>query len=318
MVFVVIDLKLRGSFRYNRFMEIFTDALIDAVHDTWSMIPLLFLAYLLIEYFERKPAKDDSLFWNLQKYGPLFGAALGLLPQCGFSVLAAMLYLQKSITLGTMISVFIATSDEAIPILISEPSLISDLAVLLVLKFILAVAVGFVTDHFLVRRQKIVSFADLPEEQEEEEIEEDEEGVSSCPCCYPQYPMWLSALIRTAKIYLFVFITTLLLNILMIWLGDERLSAILLSGSWIQILIAALFGFIPNCAATVVLCQLFAAGSLSFASLFAGLCTNAGLGLLVFFQYDSDKKVFAKTLAIMYVSSIAAGYLIELVMSMIH
>lgn len=294
-------------------MDILLDALLDALHDTWSMIPILLAAYVLIEYFERKPSRDDSLFWNLQKFGPLFGAALGLLPQCGFSVLAAMLYLQKSISLGTMVAVFIATSDEAVPILISEPHLIGDLAILLVFKFILAAIAGYVTDYLIVPKQKIVSFSDLPEEEEEQEFEEDEEDVSSCPCCYPQYPMWLSVLIRTAKIYAYVFIVTVLLNILMMSLGEDRLASILLSGSWLQIPIAALIGFIPNCAVTVVLCELFSSGALSFASLFAGLCTNAGLGLLVLFQYDPDKKNFWKTIGIVLVFSLIGALIVSLI-----
>lgn len=299
------------------FIHMFEHAFEHSIEDTWTMIPILFLAYCLIEYFERKPSKDDGLFWNLQKFGPIFGAALGLLPQCGFSVLAAMLYLQKNITLGTMIAVFIATSDEAIPILISEPQPIPSLMVLLVLKFILAAAAGYLTDKVLVRHQHVISFNDLPEDEEEEDFEEDQNDVSSCPCCYPQYPMWLSVTIRTLKIYFFIFITTLVLNLLIEGIGEENLSAILLHGSWLQIPLAALFGFIPNCAATVVLCQLFASGSLSFAALFAGLCTNAGLGLLVFFQYSPNKKIFFKTIAIIFMVSIAAGALIGLIQTML-
>lgn len=146
--------------------------------------------------FWKKALKRWWSFLESSKFGPIFGAALGLLPQCGFSVLAAMLYLQKNITLGTMIAVFIATSDEAIPILISEPQLIPSLMVLLVLKFILAAAAGYLTDKVLVRHQHVISFNDLPEDEEEEDFEEDQNDVSSCPCCYPQYPMWLSVTIR--------------------------------------------------------------------------------------------------------------------------
>lgn len=299
-------------------MELLIDALVDAIKDTWTMIPLLFLAYCLIEYYERKPDQDDSLFWNLQKWGPVFGAALGLLPQCGFSILAAMLYLQNNITFGTMIAVFIATSDEAIPVLISEPSLIGDLAILLVLKFILAVLTGWIVDHVLYRNQKILRFDEMPEEEAEEEMEEDDSDVSSCPCCYPQYPMWLSALIRTGKIYLYVFIVTVILNICMMSLGEERLASFLLQGSWMQVLLSAVFGFIPNCAITVVLCQLFAAGSLSFAALLAGLVTNAGMGLLVLFQYSSEKSIVLKSMLILLAAACIAGFAVLAVTSGFH
>lgn len=277
------------------------------------MLPLLYVAYLIIEYFERKEDKSDGLFWNLQKYGPLFGAMLGLLPQCGFSILAAMLYLQGNITLGTMLAVFIATSDEAIPVLLSEVNMIPSLALLLLLKFIIAVACGWVVDHVLFPHQKILRFEDMEEEEDEEqedmEIMDQEEAASACPCCYPQYPIWKSALIRTLKIYLFAFAATFVLDLLMEWIGTETLSSILLTGSWAQPLIAALFGFIPNCAATVILCQLYAAGSLSFASLLAGLITNAGLGLLVLFQYEKKKSNVWKVAGLLYAAAAIFGLL---------
>lgn len=290
-------------------MDFFIDCLLDAWHDTWAMIPIMFLAYLLIEYLQRRYDGDDRLFWNLQKYGPAFGGLLGLLPQCGFSILAAMLYVQKNITLGTVTAVFIATSDEAIPVLISEPSMLPSLGMLLVWKLIIAVAVGFLIDKVLFPRQKIIRFSELPDEGDEEINTDEEESAASCPCCYPQYPIWLSSLLRTAKIYVFVFIVTLAFNLLLGWIGEDRLASVLLQGSWLQPVVAALFGFIPNCAATVILCQLYASHSLTFASLLAGLITNAGLGLVVLWQYSARKKMFWYICLILFISALAAGYL---------
>lgn len=294
-------------------MEFFLDILLDALKDTWTMLPLMYIAYVIIEYFQRKSDGSDAMFWNLQKWGPAFGALLGLLPQCGFSILAAMLFVQRNITLGTMIAVFIATSDEAIPVLISEPAFIPDLGLLLVLKLILAVCVGYFVDKVLFRHQKIILFKDMPEDEEDMEEEQDDEAAASCPCCYPQYPIWLSALLRTLKIYLFVFLCTLAFSLLIAWIGDEALSKLLLTGTWFQPILASLFGFIPNCAATVILCQLFAAGELSFASLFSGLVTNAGLGLVVLFQYSARKKWVWITMGILLVSALLGGYLIMIV-----
>lgn len=276
-------------------MEVFLEALHEAWHDTWLMIPLLYIAYCVVEYFERRPSKDDKMFYALQKYGPLFGALLGLFPQCGFSILAAMLFVQKNITLGTMVAVFIATSDEAIPILFAEPAMIPSLGVLLVLKFIIGASVGYLCDKVLFKNQKILRFEDIQEEEEDIEMSQDfEEDVDSagCPCCYPQYSMWVSALLRTLKIYLFIFITTFVLTLCIEWIGIDRLSSILLKGVWFQPILAAVFGFIPNCAATVVLCQLFALGQLSFGSLLAGLITNAGLGILCLVQYGAGRKIY--------------------------
>lgn len=290
-------------------MDFLIDCLLDAIHDTWAMIPIMYIAYVIIEYFQRKSDQEDGMFWNLQKYGPAFGALLGLLPQCGFSILAAMLYVQKNITLGTMVAVFIATSDEAIPVLLANPQMLPSLGLLLVCKLILAVVVGFLVDRVIFPHQKIIRFQDLPDEGETEE-EDDLEESASCPCCYPQYNMWISALLRTIKIYFFVFVVTLLFNLLLGWIGEERLSALLLQGSVLQPLISSLFGFIPNCAATVILCQLFMAGELSFASLFGGLVSNAGLGLVVLFQYAADRRWFWITCAILLVSALAGSYLL--------
>lgn len=298
-------------------MELFLDTLFDSLNDTWAMIPLMFIAYLIIEHFERKPSKDDSMFWNLQKYGPLFGALLGLLPQCGFAILAAMLFVQKNITLGTMIAVFVACSDEAIPVLLSEPQLFSSLMVLLVCKFVIAVVSGWVIDHILFPHQKIRWFSEMPEEEEDEEMQDDDEDLAACPCCYPQYPIWLSAFLRTLKIYVYVFLTAFVLTLILNFIPESQLQAVLLTGTWWQPLVSALFGFIPNCAATVVLCQLFAAGTLSFASLLAGLITNAGMGLVVLFQYSEKKTVLFKVIGLLLGIALIAGYAVMLIAPML-
>lgn len=288
-------------------MNFLIDCILDAWHDTWPMLPLLYAAYLIIEYFERKDSKDDKLFFGLQKYGPLVGALIGLIPQCGFSILAAMLFVQGNITLGTLAAVFIATSDEAIPILLAEPSLFSSLLILLACKFFIGIAGGFLIDRIVFPHQKILRFEDMPEEEDEEQYEEDEQAASSCPCCYPQYPMWISALLRTVKIFIFVFLTTIAFNMLIGWIGEQTLSKFLLTGTVFQPLLAALFGFIPNCAATVILCQLFALGQLSFGSLLAGLITNAGLGFLVLFQYGEKKSTIGKLALILWIIASLSG-----------
>lgn len=288
-------------------MNFLIDCILDAWHDTWLMLPLLYAAYLIIEYFERKDSKDDKLFFGLQKYGPLVGALIGLIPQCGFSILAAMLFVQGNITLGTLAAVFIATSDEAIPILLAEPSLFSSLLILLACKFCIGIAGGFFIDRIVFPHQKILRFEDMPEEEGEEQYEEDEQAASSCPCCYPQYPMWISALLRTVKIFIFVFLTTVAFNMLIGWIGEQTLSKFLLTGTVFQPLLAALFGFIPNCAATVILCQLFALGQLSFGSLLAGLITNAGLGFLVLFQYGEKKSTIGKLALILWIIASLSG-----------
>lgn len=285
----------------------FIDIILDTIHDTLAMLPLLYITYCILEVFERKNTQDDKLFFGLQRLGPILGALVGLIPQCGFSILAAMLFVQNNITLGTLVSVMIATSDEAIPILISNPKMYSSLLGILGLKLVIAIIVGLFTDHVLFRNQKILRFEDIEEDYDDKEYEEEESSGSSCPCCYPEYPLWISALLRSLKIYVFIFITSFVLTLLIECIGEKTLSMILLQDNLFQPIIAALFGFIPNCAATVVLTQLYTAGELSFGSLLAGLVTNAGLGLIVMIRYEAKKKDILRTMFILFITGVIVG-----------
>lgn len=289
-------------------MNIILHLLSHTFEDTWLMFPVLLVTYLIIEIFERRPSgNDDRIFFLLQKLGPILGALLGLLPQCGFSILAAMLYLQKNITLGTMLSVFIATSDEAIPVLLSNPEMYSILPILLILKFGIAVLVGYIVD--LIFEPDIIKFENMEEEDIAEEDYEETTAGSSCPCCYTQYPLVISALLRSLKIFAFIFVTTFIFTALVEWIGEENLQAFLLTDSIFQPVFAAIFGFIPNCAATVILCQLYTAQALSFGSLLAGLITNAGLGILVLIQYGASKRELLKTISILFLVAVISGFL---------
>lgn len=288
-------------------MGVFVHTLEHTLEDTWMMFPFLLITYMILEVFERRNNnRDEKIFFGLQKYGPLVGAIVGLLPQCGFSILAAMLFVQRNITLGSLLAVMIATSDEAIPILLSNPSLYSTLGLLLVLKFVIAVVIGYFVDHVLYRHQKVVYFEDMEEEPEQEDFEEEQDG-SACPCCYLEYPIYISALIRSLKIFVFIFATSFVLTLLIEWIGEENLSTILLSKSFLQPILAAIFGFIPNCAATVVLSQLYMTGQLQFGSLLAGLITNAGLGLVVLIRYNENKKMVFRIIAILLIVAVLFG-----------
>ena len=172
-------------------------------------------------------------------------------------------------------------------------------------------AIGLIIAYFC-KDSDAVSEYDCTEDMEEEdyddeEYEEEESSGSSCPCCYPEYPLWISALLRSLKIYVFIFITSFVLTLLMELIGEKTLSMILLQNNLFQPIIAALFGFIPNCAATVVLTQLYTAGELSFGSLLAGLVTNAGLGLIVMIHYEARKKDILRTISILFITGVIVG-----------
>lgn len=284
-----------------------------ALEDTWLMLPLLYLSYIVIEYFERKESNDDILLNSLQKYGSLLGVFIGIIPQCGFSIIASMLFLNRYITLGTLISVFIATSDEAIPILISNPNLYSSMIWIIVIKIVLGISVGYIVDKVIFPRQRLVLFSDLEDEGEYEDDEDYEElDNNACPCCYIQYPLLVSALLRTLKIFAFLFITTFVLNYIIHEVGEDTLGKILLNDSLLQPIFAASFGLIPNCAASVVLTQLYVAGQVSFASLVSGLITNAGLGLVMLVRYQASLKDLLRVFIILIMSAILCGLTLQI------
>ncbi len=300
-------------------MSVILDVILDCLQDNWLMFPLLYIAYCILEIFERKYSEiPDSIFFGLQKFGPLIGAAFGLIPQCGFAIIAAMLYLQKNITLGTLIAVIVATSDEAIPIMISNPSMYKDLIVLLILKFIIGTIAGYIVDKVIFPHQKIIEIEEVDDDEEYEDEQEDESDQSqntgaTCPCCLPQYPFYISALIRSAKIFAFIFLTSVIVSLGIEWLGEEALQSLLLRDSFFQPFISALLGFIPNCAITAVLAELYMVNALSFGSLLAGLITNAGLALVCLIRYGDDKKDTARVAVITYIVAVAAGLIVNLV-----
>lgn len=281
------------------------EAIKHTLHDTWFMLIFLFIMYSLLEQIERRFNKDEPILLGLQKWGPLLGSFVGLLPQCGFSLLAAILYVQKNITMGTLVSVFIATSDEAIPILLSNPEQAPILGKLLLIKWIVAIIVGYLIDFVLERHQHIEIIPEI--EEDDFDDTEDEGSMSSCPCCYSEYPWYVSAALRSLKIFAFIFITTFILTLIIEGKGEDILTNILLTGHSSQIFLAALIGFIPNCAATVILSQLYVLGQLSFASLCAGLITNAGLGLMVLFGYQANKKAIIKIVVYLFLTAILTG-----------
>lgn len=269
------------------------DILIDTIKDTILMLPILLLTYIIIECYERKASHQQDIFTKLQKYGPMLGTLLGLIPQCGFSVIASMLFLENKITLGTLLSVFIATSDEALPVLLANPSMFSSLLAVIAFKIIIAILVGYVIDIFY--HPKTVTI----------ETNNDTCNHSS---------IWFSALLRTIKIFAFIFIISLLLNGIVTMIGEEVLATILLNNTIYQPIIAAIFGFIPNCVASVLLSQLYISGTVSFASLLAGLITNAGVGLLVLYRYQTHRNLLSKICAILFVSAITIGILLQIIM----
>ena len=280
--------------------EIIIGIVLDALLDTLKVIPFLYIVYFLIEYLEHHHAeKLPNALRKLGSLGSLGGALLGSIPQCGFSAAVSNLFSGGLISMGTLISVYIATSDEAIPLLISNPSYASDVWRLIVVKIIIAVVVGFVVD-LIARHYK-----------KENESPHIDELCRDCDC--EHHNIFVSALIHTAQISLIIMIINLVLGSAFEFLGTDRVASIMMKGSPVQPLITALFGFIPNCAASVIITQLYIEGVLSFGSCIAGLCTGAGVGLIVLFRTNHSIKQNLSIMGILYLSAVVSGVIINLI-----
>lgn len=276
------------------------EVLLDALLDSLKSLPFLFGAYLLIEFLEHRASQSlTNALSKLGPLGPVGGALLGCVPQCGFSVAAANFYAGRLITPGTLLAVFLATSDEAVPILLSSPGALPDLGRLLAVKLLAAGLFGILADFVVVKILKpslAQPFHDLCED---------------CGC--EEKGVFRSALSHTVQIFVFLLLINLVLGSAIFWVGEENISRLLLSGSVFQPLLAALLGFIPNCAASVILTELYLSGSLSFGSAVAGLCTGAGLGLAVLFRVNKNWKENLWLVLALYVAAVAAGTVCQLI-----
>lgn len=282
------------------------EVLLDALIDSAKMLPILFLAYLLVQYFvHRNKEKSVAMVSKSKKTGPLVGSVLGLFPQCGFSAVMADFFSKKYITIGTLFAVFIATSDEAIVILLSYPSKYLQLLILIGLKFVLAVAIGYAMDA-IFGKQKTVPVHDdeclasahehcHEHPHEHHEHNECAEHTEACHhdevgCCCCADNIFLSALKQTMEIFLFVLVANVLIGVLLYFVDAQSLKDIFERYAILQPLFSALVGLIPNCFASVFLVQMFVDGVLSFSALLGGLCTGAGVGLLVLFKKNKNTR----------------------------
>lgn len=278
------------------------DVLLDTVKDCAKMLPFLFLAYLLIEFVERKRSNQLQKVLSVQnKVGFLGGAVLGLIPQCGMSALAANLYSSRVITMGTMAAVFISTSDEAVPILLADITRAGDILPLLLVKLVTAAFAGFIIDIILNKRITKGNSGGYTGRLEE----------CDCHDHHDEDNIFVSALKHTVNIMLIIFIITLLLGTAIWLIGDEVFENIIAVMGPFQIFAAALVGFIPNCAASVILTQLYISGTITFGAAVAGLCTGAGVGLIVLFKQNKNIKENLKIMGIMYLFAVAAGFAVQ-------
>lgn len=282
------------------------DFMKDAICDSVHLIPFLFLIFLIIEVFENYFSdKIKDLSNGSRKYGPLIGALLAGLPQCGFSVVATPLYINKVISRGTLIAIYISTSDEAIPILLSNPNQFPTILPLLIIKISLGIFAGYLVD--LIYPQKV-------EQHEHDCIDEDELGCCShhVHVAHRKRELIFHPLKHTLNIFFMILVISLVLNWGFDSFGNDILNRILLHNSIFQPIVASFVGLIPNCAVSVLLTMLYMSGILTFASVIAGLSSGAGLGLIVLIKKNNDTKDTFKIIGILLAISVLAGLLINL------
>lgn len=275
------------------------EIILDAALDTLKLLPFLYLTYLVLEFIEqRAEAGSVRLVRQSGLWGPFVGAALGIVPQCGFSASASNLFAQRLISAGTLIAVFLSTSDEMLPIMISRAVGAGTILKILGVKLLAGIAAGILADKLFRLCRHEGETVDLHELCEEE----------NCGC--EEHGIFVSALLHTVQIAGFVLIINLALGLLLHFIGEENLSSLILNKPVVGPVISALVGLIPNCAASILITELYLSGAMTAGSLIAGLLSASGVGLLVLFRVNrramrDNVKLLAYTLAASVVIGVA-------------
>ncbi len=272
------------------------DAIADSFIDSVKLLPFLFLTYLAMEYLEHKAGqKMQEAIRRAGRGGPVIGSILGAFPQCGFSTVASNLYAGRIITAGTLIAIFLSTSDEMLPIMISENIELTVILKILGVKVAVGILAGFFFDFILRGKKKELQIEHLCEQHH----------------CHCEEGIWKSALHHTLEIFLYIMVISLALNLLLAWIGEDVLADLVLNRPVVGEMAAALVGMIPNCAASVIITQLYLNGVLSAGAMTAGLLSGSGVGLLVLFRVNDDYRENFRILGLLYVTGVLGGMLVN-------
>ncbi|MDD3368595.1 MAG: putative manganese transporter [Lachnospiraceae bacterium] len=275
------------------------DAILDALIDGGKLLPFLFATYLVMEWIEHKTSDKTRLaIKNAGKWGPLLGGAFGVVPQCGFSTVAANLYAGKIISLGTLLAIFLSTSDEMLPIFLSEQVNIVLIGKILFLKMLIGVAAGYLIDLFTKKYTHMGGELRIGNLCEKEH-------------CHCDKGLFKSAAKHTLNIFFFILVVSFLLNLVIGMVGEDQLSQLVIAKPVIAELLAGVVGLIPNCAASVVLTQLYLEGIIGFGAVMSGLLVGAGVGLLVLFKMNRPLIENIKITILLYVIGVSIGVIID-------
>jgi len=299
------------------------EILFDAFIDTAKMVPLLLMIYIGIELFEFKfGGTIKKRVVEAASAGPLVGAVAGSFPQCGFSVMATALYTQRLVTIGTLLAVYLSTSDEAIPILLADSAGAALLIPLILSKIAIGAFAGYAIDLTLRKsNRQTLAHIESVKNGHDSAAHHHETIADEQACCghiadpaskkFDPREILLHPFVHTLKIFLFIFAISAALGLGIELVGQETLEAWFAAATAWQPVIAALIGLIPNCAASVAITQLYLEGALTYGATLAGLCASGGLGLLVLAREEKDRKNVFLVIGLLFAISVAAGYLTQ-------
>jgi hypothetical protein len=278
------------------------DAFLDAGSDTLKLLPFLFLTYVLMEWLERKTSeKQTAMLVKVGRWGPLFGGAAGIVPQCGFSAAASSLYAGGVLSVGTLMAVFLSTSDEMLPMLISTGTDTKTILRIVLTKVIIGMVTGFLID-FVIRlihfHEKDKKIHDLCEAEQ-------------CGCEEEEGSIFKAALIHTVHIALFVLAISFVLTLAVEGFGEDAIRSLLTSRKITGVFLTALVGLIPNCGASVAITQLYLDGMITGGQMMSGLLVSAGVGLLVLFRTNRHVKENIRITILLYACGVIWGLLLE-------
>ena len=274
--------------------------LLDTLFESLNLLPFLLITFLIIEFIEHKASKKSiKMLTKTKKYGPIIGGILGATPQCGLGVMATNLYATNIITIGTLIAIYLSTSDEMLPVLISERMPFSKILIILLIKVIIGIVCGFIID-FIFRKKNKHTKIDVQELCENEH-------------CHCENSIIKSSLIHTLKTFSFIFLVSFVLHIFIHEIGEDKISNLLLNGNIFTPFLSSIIGLIPNCAGSVVITELYVNNVISFGSMLAGLLTGSGISILILFKVNSDLKDNMMILGTIYIIGVIFGILFNLV-----
>ena len=282
----------------HEFLHVLKHTLIDSI----KVLPFLLIAYLIMEYIEHKTTdKTRDAIKKSGKFGPFIGSLLGAFPQCGFSVTATNLYAGRVITLGTLFAVYLSTSDEMLPILLSEgvagPLILKILGIKILIGILVGIVIDFVANRFYKNRK------------EDNKIE----SICEHDHCHCEESIWKSAIKHTASVFLFILLVSLVLNIAIEYIGEDTLASLISGKPIITAFIACAIGLIPNCASSVILTQLYLSNVLGLAIMIGGLLVNAGIGLLVLFKVNHNLKENIKIVLGLYLIGVISAIVLQFI-----